>query len=366
MSPVLSILRDFSAPVQVISSPPESMTGDEELIFLMAHDTDSFNKWDAGNRYYTRLILSLAEGSESIDQCVVPESFIEAIRIILQSAGNEKVDQSLTAYALQLPDLTTLLNQMKKIDIDRLVAARKAVKKAVAERLRAELMKVYEATAAKEGAVYEFSPQEVGRRRLHSTCLDFLSSIDSGRIAAKLAKKQFDCANCMTDKLSSLACLVSCSGKLGLELGCVQDKEEALSKFYTDAGSNALVVNKWFAIQAMADYDGVLDDVKRLKTHPDFTISNPNRARSLISTFCGNLAHFHSPDGQGYRFLTDSVLEIDRVNPQVAARMVSSFAQWKKFDVIRAELMRLELEKILAAESLSSDTFEVVNRCLKK
>jgi aminopeptidase N len=106
--------------------------------------------------------------------------------------------------------------------------------------------------------------------------------------------------------------------------------------------------------------------VKRLKSHPDFTISNPNRARSLISTFCGNLAHFHSPDGLGYRFLSDSILEIDRVNPQVAARMVASFAQWKKFDEIRSDLMRLELEKILSVESLSSDTFEVVNRCLKK
>jgi aminopeptidase N len=142
------------------------------------------------------------------------------------------------------------------------------------------------------------------------------------------------------------------------------ERDEALARFYSDAKGNALVLNKWFAIQAMADYPNLLDAVKALKTHPDFTLTNPNRARSLISTFCANLPNFHAIDGEGYRFVADSVLELDRLNPQVAARMVSVFTSWSKFDEIRKLKMKAELQRVLGDSKLSSDTFEVVTRCL--
>jgi aminopeptidase N len=160
----------------------------------------------------------------------------------------------------------------------------------------------------------------------------------------------------MTDKLAALSCLAS--------IDC-SERNDAIETFYRDAGSNALVLNKWFMIQAIADNDNVLARVKELRSHPAFILSNPNRARSLISAFAGNLHHFHRIDGSGYRFLADSILDIDRLNPQVAARMVSSFAQWRAFDATRGEMMRTELRRIEEEKGLSPDTFEVVLRCLK-
>lgn len=160
----------------------------------------------------------------------------------------------------------------------------------------------------------------------------------------------------MTDKVASLSCLAS--------LDC-PERKEAMEQFLIEAAGNALVINKWFMIQAMADYDGLINDVIALKSHPDFIISNPNRARSLISAFSSNLYHFHKADGSGYKFLADCIIELDKLNPQVSARMVSSFAQWKLFDERRSALQKEQLERIQAQEKLSPDTYEVVLRCLK-
>lgn len=365
--PVLSALRGFSAPVKLEITPEQT---DEQLIFLMAHDTDSFNKWDAGNRYYTNLILDIAAGPTPLPlpldadaSGVVPSSFLDAIRSILNLASKGEADYSLAAYALQLPDETTLLNLMPvPLDIDRLHYARKTVKRAISVALQADFALLYSTTSAGSKAPYAFSPKEVGRRRLMNTCLDFLTNpaFDSlggeGKGTAVKAKAQFDTANCMTEKLASLGCLVSKKDSV--------ERKEALAQFHKDAAGNALVLNKWFAIQAMADYDGLLDDVKALKTHPDFLLSNPNRARALISSFSGNLHHFHKIDGSGYEFISDCIIELDALNPQVAARMTGVFSPWKKYDKTRRSLMEASLRKVLAKKDLSPDTFEVVTRCL--
>ena len=167
---------------------------------------------------------------------------------------------------------------------------------------------------------------------------------------------QFDSATCMTDRIAALASLVS--------RPC-PEREEALVAFYEEAAGDALVLNKWFAIQAMSDLPDLLSKVKELKSHPDFIISNPNRARSLISTFASNNAHFHAIDGEGYKFVSDFIIELDALNPQVAARLASCFSQWKRFDQGRQLLMKTELERIKGTDGLSKDTFEVVSRCLK-
>jgi len=265
------------------------------------------------------------------------------------------VDPSLIAYALQLPDLTTLLTQQKQFDIEGLYRARKHIKRTLSTLLYAELEDIYTHTASADD--YRFDPSEVGRRRLHNTCLDYLSVDGLHPSAVPRAKYQFDSSTCMTDKLAALSCLAS--------VDC-SECDHAIEAFYRDAGSNALVLNKWFMIQATADTDKVLARVKDLRMHhPAFILSNPNRARSLISAFASNLPHFHRIDGSGYRFLADCILDLDRLNPQVAARMVSSFAQWRSFDALRGELMRAELQRIEAERGLSPDTFEVVHRCLK-
>ena len=144
-----------------------------------------------------------------------------------------------------------------------------------------------------------------------------------------------------------------------------EEREAALTTFHKDAAGDALILNKWFALQAAADLPDLLTRVKTLKKHPDFIISNPNRARSLISMFAGNMAHFHAVDGEGYKFIGDCIVELDALNPQVAARLASSFAQWRRYDEKRQARMKIELERIQGTEGLSKDTFEVVTRCLK-
>jgi aminopeptidase N len=202
---------------------------------------------------------------------------------------------------------------------------------------------------------YQFTPQEVGRRRLRNTVLDYLSA-DKDGVAARRAKAQFDGADCMTDKVAALASLAS--------LPC-EEREAALQTFHRDAAGDALILNKWFSLQASADLPDQLARVRALKQHPDFTISNPNRARSLVSAFAMNMPHFHAADGAGYQFISDSIIELDALNPQVAARLASSFSQWRRFDEARQARMKTELERIQGTEGLSKDTFEVVSRCLK-
>lgn len=355
--PVVSTLRGFSAPVNV-----EITQSDEELVLLMAHDTDAFNRWDASNRYYSRLVLDLAASvatEEAIAKYVLPAQFVRAIESMLTRAlqdGVEKTDCSLLGYALQVPDLMTLMNQLSTVDIDAVYHARMHVKREVARLLRPLFEQVYAATTVSADHAFAFNPQEVGRRRLHNTCLDFLAALGDDAVQ-RLAKKQFDDANCMTDKIAAMHALASLPGV---------HRDEALLAFHRDAAGNALVLNKWFAIQASADYPTLLEDVKALKSHPDFLLSNPNRARSLLSTF-GLLNHFrfHEKSGAGYAFLAESILELDKINPQVAARLLAAFAQWKKFDAARRELMQAQLERIKSEENLSPDTFEIVSRYLK-
>ena len=346
--PIVSMLRDFSAPIKL-----RIEQSDEDLAFIMAHDTDSFNRWDAGNRLSTSIILSLSKLSvEEINVAELPKAYIDAIRVILTSCTSSSSDPSLTAYALQLPDLVTLSQDVDVIDVDRLHGAKNRVKSALYTALKEEFDAAY-LHASKGKAEYEFNPQEVERRRLRNTCLDYITSV-STKDAVNVANNQFNTATCMTDVIASLGSFpYSCA-----------ERDSALVKFHKDANGDALVLNKWFSIQAIADIPDLLTQVKALKSHPDFIISNPNRARSLISVFASNMPHFHEKSGKGYEFVADCIVEIDKLNPQVAARLTSSFSQWKRFDNHRKELMKKELVRIQKTEGLSKDSFEVASRCL--
>jgi aminopeptidase N len=346
--PIVSMLRDFSAPIKL-----RLEQSNDELAFIMSHDKDSFNRWDAGNRLSTSVVLSLTKLSvEEIKKAELPKAYIDAIRFILTSCTTSSSDLSLTAYALQLPDLVTLSQDMEVIDVDRLHGAREHVKSALYNALKVEFDAAY-LFASKGNPEYVFNPEEVGRRRLQNTCLDYITSLPTQE-AVNIANKQFLAATCMTDLIAALGSFpYSCP-----------ERDNALTRFHKDANSDALVLNKWFGIQAMADIPNLLIQIKALKNHPDFIISNPNRARSLISVFAGNMPHFHDISGKGYEFVGDCVIEIDKLNPQVAARLTSSFSQWKRFDNHRKELMKKELMRIQKTEGLSKDSFEVVSRCL--
>lgn len=355
---VPSILRDFSAPIKLV---PESGIVDEESVaFLAARDTDGFNRWDAGQKLFTSLIFQNFRGEQS-DQTLayVEEAFGRLL------VDQEVSDYSIKAYALTLPSEGTLAEDMDVVDPIGLHAARGAVKKGLARKFQAELQSRYdELTSAMEaeGGTLKVDATSIGKRRLRNVLLEYLCAIkdtDEEEIAASaLADNHFKKATGMSDKMAGLSVLASMSGK-----GAAA-RDEALQKFYDDAEGDALVLNKWFSVQALADLPDVLDRVKELKKHPDFTVLNPNRCRSLISAFGMNSAAFHAEDGSGYHFIGGMLAELDPLNPSLSSRMAGGLIQWRRYNEKRGGMMKAELDK-LASTKLSDDLFEVVNRGLK-
>jgi aminopeptidase N len=353
---VPSLLRDFSAPVKL--EPVSGEVDESDLAFLAARDTDGFNRWDAGQRLYTSLIFqTLNDQISSTTQAFVDEAFRMALE-------QKTTDYSIQAYALTLPSESTLSEEMKIVDPVGLHEARGKVKKALARKYESEIRTTYDGLTETMQAETEFKvdAEAIGRRRLRNTLLEYLCSIretDQEQIAAaELAMKHFQNAKGMTDKIAGLGALASMDGE-GADA-----RDEAMQTFYDDAEGDALVLNKWFMTQAVADLPDVLNRVKKLKEHPDFTLKNPNRCRSLISAFAMNSAAFHDESGEGYKFLGSTIAELDKLNPQISSRMASSLIQWRRYDEERGQLMKAELEK-LNAMKLSEDLFEIVSRGLK-
>jgi aminopeptidase N len=355
---VLSLLRDFSAPVKVVS---ESGAVDEEsMAFLAARDTDPFNRWEAGQNLYTSLIFQTLKGEPSeATTNYVNEAFERAL-------VSESSDFSIQAYNLILPTESTLAEDMEIVDPIGLHKARGTVKKALARKFEKELRAKYaELTQSMEadGDDLKINAEAIGRRRLRNVLLEYLCSIKETEeeqvAAAELAMHHFQKAKGMTDKVAGLMALASMDGK-GAAL-----RDQAMQQFYDDAKGDALVLNKWFTVQATADLPDILDRVKQLKTsHPDFTLRNPNRCRSLIGAYASNSAAFHDEAGESYKFMGEVLAELDQLNPQISSRLASSLIQWRRYDEKRGQLMKAELEK-LAATKLSDDLYEIVTRGLK-
>lgn len=340
---VLSILRDFSAPVKLDGDQTRT-----DLAFLAANDTDGFNRWEAGQKLYTDFIFETMNGKSSDVGAFCEEAFERA----LSSSGS---DYSLQAYAMTLPSESTLAEDMEVVDPIGIHKARGTVKKALAAKFEAALTAKYqELTAAMaESSEFKVTAEAIGKRRLRNVILSYLCSLPDKAAAAKLAKAHFDAAVGMTDKMAGLSELASIESP---------EREAALKEFYEFADGDALVLNKWFSVQALADLPDVLDKVKELKNnHPDFTLRNPNRARSLLSAFTMNAAHFHTPES--YKFISSVLLELDSLNPQISSRMAGCLISWKRYDAERGAQMKEQLE-ILKKEKLSDDLYEIVNKGL--
>jgi len=341
--PVISLLRGLSAPVKI-----EMETTDSDLAFLMAYDTDDFNRWEASQRLMNRVLLSVYEDIKSgKTPQPLPEDFIHAMKQVLTATAKDK---QLQAYMLLLPDEQTLSGNLDLIDPTALHKARAHVKQTIAKKLEAEFRAKYASLST--GAEYKLTADEVGRRRMRNLCLSYLVSSDA-EDSTSIAASHFKSANSMTDKLAALAELVNLSGT---------ERESALAVFYEDAKGDALVINKWFALQAMASAEDTLEKVKALSKHSSFTLKNPNRVRSLFGIFGGNMHIFHSEDGKGYEFLADAIIELDAINPQIAARLLGPFGLWKRYDENRQSMMKAQLQRILDKQGLSPDTFEVASR----
>ena len=329
--PVPSLLRGFSAPV--ILKYPYS---EADLLELMAHDDDPFNRWEAGQRLAQAIILGKG-GRPSQD-------FIAAARRVLRDP-----DAAFAAEALTLPAETFLAEQMEVVDPERLHESRNTLRRELASALRNELLDKYE--SLRTTSRYSPDAKSAGRRALRNLGLSYLSELGM----SALCYRQFLDADNMTDAMAALGCLANVEAA---------ERRPALDEFYEKWRAEPLVVDKWLAVQAASRLPGTLARVRELLSHPAFDLKVPNKVYALIRSFAGNHVRFHAADGGGYAFLADQVLALDALNPQVAARMARGFDRWKKFDAGRMAHAKRELERIRDAQGLSRDVAEIVSKAL--
>jgi len=343
--PVPSLLRGFSAPVRL-----ETDLTDEQLYFLMGNDSDSFNRWEAGQQMAVKIIMAQVALYKMGQKFMLEDAFINAIE---KTLTDQSLDKAMIAAAVSLPSEAYLGEFMDGIDPEAIHFVRRSVRRTLAERLKTTWLSQYQANH--EDGDYKVDAESIGRRALKNTCLSYLMELEEGDIRT-LCVTQFETADNMTDVISALACLVN--------IEC-PEKDAALITFYEKWQDEPLVLDKWFTLQATSRLPGTLNKVKALTGHPAFTIKNPNKVRALIGAFCGgNLAGFHVESGEGYEFLADKVIELDKINPQVAARMSNAFTQWRKYEKVRQKKMKGQIERILAQKGLSRDVYEVMSKSL--
>ena len=343
--PMISINRGFTSPVKT-----NIQHSNDELSFLFSHDSDEFNRWDAGQSLAINTLLDLIQAIKDNQTLLIPENVINSYKNTLT---NPKLDRALIAQAMTLPSEGYLADQLDIVDVDSIHQARKFMRLQLAKELKNEFKNIYQ--SGQSEMTYLFNAEEMARRDLNRVCLSYLMCLQEEE-TINVCLSQIENSNNMTEVLSALTILSHDDNSL---------RQAALDSFYEKWKHDAQVVEKWFAIQAASDLPDVLDKVKYLMQHEAFTLTNPNKVRSLIGRFCaGNIAHFHNSDGSGYAFLADQVLALDSMNPQIAARLIQSMSRWRRYDENRQTLMKNQLERILGKEGLSKDVYEIASRSL--
>ncbi len=344
-TPVPSLLRGFSAPVKV--RYPYSR---RELAFLFANDSDAFNRWEAGQRLAAEVLLEMIAEADGGSLPQAPSDFLAAFRAALT---DRDADPALLALALTLPGEMELAEAMEIADPGAIHAARQGLRAALAKELQHEFSAVM--AGMQDHELYSLEPQAIGRRSLKNLSLGYLTLLAEPGIH-QACFEQFVDADNMTDRMAALTCLVH---------NQLPKWQEALAGLYHQFQDDPLVVDKWFSLQATSPRPGTLDSVRGLMAHPAFTMRNPNRVRALIGAFAhGNPALFHDLSGDGYAYVADRILELDALNPQVAARMIAPLSRWRRYDSTRQALMRAQLQRIRETQKLSSDVGEIVQKSL--
>jgi len=242
---------------------------------------------------------------------------------------------------------------MDVVDVDAIHQAREFVKKTLAEQLQSQFADLYQRYHKDESG--QFDAGAIGRRRIKNICLSYLTALESAE-SYQLAEKQFSLAGNMTDQIAALTVIVESNNPA---------KAQCLESFYQQWQDEALVIDKWFTLQACSHADDTFSTVTGLMQHSAFELTNPNRVRSLVGAFSqANQLHFHAANGQGYQFLADQVIALNGINPQVASRMVAALTQWKRFDENRQHLIKRELERIINTSDISKDVYEIASKSL--
>ena len=342
--PVPSILRGFSAPVKL-----KTDLTDEDLSFLMVHDNDGFNQWEAGQKLVRRVINKMLADNTTD----VPEHYIKSFGGLVDKASDPSSDKALMARAMSLPSISEIGLAQDIIDPTAINQVRTAIQVAVREAYLEKLVEIYKANA-NEGD-FTITPEAMGKRAIRNVILGILTSIKAEGCSV-FAKTQYDNANNMTDRMAAFATLID-----NPNAPC----SDVIQDFYDRYNKYQLVIDKWFGIQASSNHDGIFDALETLRNHEDFDMTNPNRVRSLYSAFAmNNPVAFHDPSGRGYDFLKNAIIELNTINPQIAARMVTPLREWKRYTPDRQEKMKAALQEILEIDGISPNVYELVSKSL--
>ncbi|WP_304542767.1 aminopeptidase N [Sulfurimonas microaerophilic] len=335
--PIISINRDFSAPVIIEHQ-------NVDFAFLMKHDTNSFTKYEAAQEFAITTLFKLIEDIESDIS-----EYLEAFGALLEL----DMDLSYKALLLELPSISTLMQKQKVVDFEPLYKAKDKLSYEVAKKYEAKLLKLY--FQNHEPLNSELDSQSIGKRALKNRVLSLLSALESKEIAT-VAKEQYEHSLTMTDRITALDVLESIDARLS---------EIAFNNFYNRYKNNTLVMNKYFALLAASPREGVLDRVMALQNDEVYDEKVPNLVRSLIGVFARNYKYFHAKDGYGYKFLSDKIIEIDKINPQMGSALAGAFKIYPKMIESNKKLMKNALECIISTQDISKNTFEIVSKILK-
>jgi aminopeptidase N len=344
--PVLSINRGFSAPIKLVTDLDA-----DDLAFLAAHDSDPFNRWQALQTIAMRLLIDNVAALRANQPPRVDDKLIAALAAILADA---RLEPAFVALALVPPGEGDIAREIgHDIDPDAIHRARKALRADIGTELGTALAETYDRMAV--AGPYSPDAASAGRRSLRNLALDLLAATAAPQAITR-AVQQYEATDNMTDRMAALSTLALHAGP---------ERERALTDFYNRYATDALVIDKWFSLQAMSPQPGTLEQVRELTAHPAFSLTNPNRVRALIGAFAqGNATQFNRADGAGYDFVADTVLALDPKNPQVSARMATAFRSWRMLESGRRAKAQAALERIKAAPNLSRDLADIVERAL--
>lgn len=339
--PIISLLRDFSAPIKLHQTQSE-----DELLALLEFETDGYAKWNAAQTLALAIHSTWMQSDPKTWK--IPSKLIQAYHHVLE---NEKLDQALRADLLTPPGFEDVASTLKSVDVGLVETVRDAYRAALGQALFTPLKNIYQALWKEED--HRMQGEAYGRRKLRNACLWLMMKANE-KDSLPFCTQQFSKSRTMTDKVASFALLVNASQ---------QDlRNQAIESFYKEWSNYDLVMDKWFAIQSFSEAPDTLSHVRKLLTHPAFQMKNPNKVRAVIGAFIQfNYRYFHALDGSGYEFLTEMLLKLDAINPQVAARLATPFTRWQRLDAPRQALIRKQLD-VLAANKLSKDLREIVEK----